>query len=90
MTNGTCVLTYNWGDQFKQYLGNGSHLRGRFDVAPSPGSTLVLDRETQELVQCDSERCKYGQNYEDIGWVNRAPYLAFGKKIEAHEFSQRF
>lgn len=50
----------------------------KFGVAPTPGSTKVLDRETMQLVNCDKERCKYGTYYDDIGWVNRAPNLAFG------------
>ena len=79
MTEGECVLTYNWGNTFKQYLMGDSVLRGnRLGVAPTPGSTHVLDRETMTLVPCDEKRCKYGEYYEDLGWVNRAPYLAFG------------
>jgi len=57
----------------------GSQLIGnRYGVAPTPGSSMVLDRETMELVPCDESRCRFGKYYEDIGWVNRAPYLAFG------------
>lgn len=79
MNTGQCVLTYNWGNSFKRYLEAGSKLRGdKFGVAPTPGSTKVLDRETMELVDCDEERCKYGSYHDDIGWVNRAPYLAYG------------
>jgi 7 transmembrane sweet-taste receptor of 3 GCPR len=73
------VLTYNWGDSFKRYLENGTQLRGdKFGVAPTPGSTKVLDRESMQLVDCDENRCQYGTFYDDIGWVNRAPNLAFG------------
>jgi 7 transmembrane sweet-taste receptor of 3 GCPR len=73
------VLTYNWGDSFKRYLENGTMLRGdKFGVAPTPGSTKVLDRETMQLVNCDQDRCQFGTYYDDIGWVNRAPNLAFG------------
>lgn len=28
-------------------------------------------------MDCDEERCRYGEWFEDIGWVNRAPYAAF-------------
>jgi hypothetical protein len=60
-------------------LTNGTTLQGgKFGVAPTPGSSKVLDRDTMELVDCDEDRCKYGDYYDDIGWVNRAPYLAWG------------
>jgi hypothetical protein len=79
MIEETCVLTYNWGDSFKTYLLNGRKLLDKFGVAPTPGSQKILDRETGELIDCDEENCRYGTKYEDIGWVNSAPYLAFGK-----------
>jgi len=70
---------YNWGNSFKRYLEEGSTLKGdKFGVAPTPGSSKVLDRETMQLVDCDQEKCPRGQYYDDIGWVNRAPYLAYG------------
>ena len=47
-------------------------------MAPTPGSSRVLDRETGKPVSCDEERCKLGTYYTDIGWVNKAPYAAFG------------
>ena len=31
-----------------------------------------------QLVDCDENRCHYGTFYDDIGWVNCAPNLAFG------------
>lgn len=77
MNNGNCVLTYNWGDSYKRYLSTNETLRGKFGVAPTPGSTVVLNRETGELVTCDETLCPSSDFYEDIGWVNRAPYLAF-------------
>ena len=73
-----CVLTYNWGNSFKTYMQNGTLLE-RFGVAPTPGSARILDRETSKLVDCDEKRCGHGTHYEDIGWVNDAPYMAFGK-----------
>lgn len=81
MSEGKCVLTYNWGDQLKQYLANGAFLKGKFGVAPTPGSHRILDRATGELATCENSTCKYGIYYEDIGWVNRAPYLAFGMQF---------
>lgn len=79
MREGTCVLSYNWGEGFKTYLRPPTALAGgKYGIAPTPGSTRVLDRATMKLVDCDEERCKHGTKYDDIGWVNRAPYLAFG------------
>lgn len=78
MLQGECVLTYNWGNNFKRYLDEGSQIRGKYGVAPTPGSTRVLDRDTMQLVPCTKERCPFGEEFDDIGWVNRAPYMAFG------------
>lgn len=78
--NGTCVLSYNWGT-FKIQGTPGSVFRdgdAEMGVAVTPGSTYVLDRKTMELVACDKDICPFGTYYDDIGWVNRAPYLAFG------------
>lgn len=78
MNAGKCVLSYNWGNNFKVYLHEGSKLRGRYGVAPTPGSEWVLDRDSKELVKCDDQRCPYGKDFDDIGRVNYAPYLAYG------------
>ena len=86
MTEGRCVLTYNWGDQLKQYLGNDEFLKGKFGVAPTPGSQRVLNRDTGELISCDKATCPHGKFYDDIGWVNHAPYLAFGRRIVFADF----
>ncbi len=78
---GTCVLTYNWGNTFAIHLKNGSVFEEpgiKLGVSRTPGSTMVLDRHTMTLKPCDAERCRFGTFYEDIGWVNNAPYLAFG------------
>jgi multiple sugar transport system substrate-binding protein len=80
MTSGTCVLSYNWGT-FKIAGTEGSIFRdgdGEMGVAETPGSTHVLDRVTKKLVPCNKDICPFGAYYDDIGWVNRAPYLAFG------------
>ena len=74
---GRCVLTYNWGNSFKRYLQDGDTLRGKFGVAPTPGSTFVLDRETKELVDCDADRCRHGVYFEDIGLVNPSALHGF-------------
>lgn len=44
--------------------------------APLPGAFKVLDRETDTLVQCDSELCPYATNYEELGHVNMVPFGA--------------
>ena len=73
------MLTYNWGDNYKKHLSETSKVAGLVGVAPTPGSSRVLDRETGKLVPCNADRCqKFGTYYEDIGWVNKAPYAAFG------------
>jgi multiple sugar transport system substrate-binding protein len=81
MNKGECALTYNWGNTFVSHLRNGSVFREQgyeLGVTRTPGSTMVLDRDTMKLVPCDAQRCRFGHYYEDIGWVNHAPYLAFG------------
>lgn len=81
INNGTCALSYNWGNTYVVHLNEGSIFTKagyELGVTRTPGSTRVLDRSTMKLVPCDSERCPFGTNYEDIGWVNHAPYLAFG------------
>lgn len=82
MNDGTCVMTYNWGNSFMVHMNEGTVFEkgeGKLGVAMTPGSTHVLDRTTMKLVPCDEELCKSGGTfYDDIGWVNRSPYLAFG------------
>jgi multiple sugar transport system substrate-binding protein len=70
---GKCALTYNWGGQI-------TVSRNSYDVgvAPTPGSVAVLDRATDTLERCTEETCPHGIYYEDIGFVNHAPYSAFG------------
>lgn len=82
MNAGACVLTYNWGNNFMVHLREDTMFeRGEAElgIAMTPGSTHVLDRTSMKLVRCDEELCSSGGiYYDDIGWVNRAPYLAFG------------
>ena len=77
-SQGTCALTINWGDQMTELLEPNATSTRNVGVAPTPGSTKVLDRTTNELIQCTSALCPYGDDYDDIGRVNRAPYSAFG------------
>lgn len=61
-----------------QHLAEGSVLRDKLGIAPTPGSPRVLDRATGQLVNCTEETCPYGVTHPDIGRVNMAPYAAFG------------
>eukprot|EP00934_Nitzschia_sp_Nitz4_P006880 Nitzschia sp. Nitz4//scaffold183_size43938//16402//20956//NITZ4_007269-RA/size43938-augustus-gene-0.74-mRNA-1//-1//CDS//3329539611//6870//frame0 len=70
---GNCALTYNWGNQLV-VMGEDYDI----GVAPTPGSTSVWSRTQRRLVPCDSATCPHADYYDDIGFVNRAPYAAFG------------
>ncbi|CAB9496911.1 Ephrin type-B receptor 3 (Fragment) [Seminavis robusta] len=82
MNYGYCALTYNWGDSYKvsHTLEPPSQVAGLMKVAPTPGTTKVYNRKTKKLDPCNEENCGGlgGLYYDDIGWVNRASYLAFG------------
>jgi len=78
MNDGSCAMTFMWGDLFRRSKAQGSILHDKLGVAPTPGSELVLDRATGELVPCTRELCPYAKYYEDIGFVNSAPYAANG------------
>ena len=73
MADEECVLTLNWGNSFSSDL-----IRGKLGIAKAPGSQKVLNRETGKLEVCDNEKCPNAVYYEDIGFVNYAPYAAFG------------
>jgi len=76
---GECALSYNWGNTFVSSLVEPSQLKGgKLGIAKTPGSTQILNRETMQLEDCTEESCKYGEYYEDIGWVNSPAYAAFG------------
>lgn len=78
MNNGTCVLTFMWGDLFRRSKSKGSIIHDKLGIAPTPGSPKVLDRTTGKLADCDIQRCPYAIYYEDLGFVNSAPYAANG------------
>jgi hypothetical protein len=82
MNDGYCALTYNWGDSYKlsHSADPQSQIIGLLNVAPTPGATEVYNRDTKKLEPCNENNCGGvgGIYYEDIGWVNRASYLAFG------------
>eukprot|EP00984_Skeletonema_dohrnii_P016849 scaffold7548_cov104-Skeletonema_dohrnii-CCMP3373.AAC.3 len=73
MQDEKCVLTLNWGNSFLRNL-----IPGKLGIDKAPGSQKVLDRETGKLVTCTKELCPNAVYYDDIGFVNYAPYAAFG------------
>jgi len=73
MLNEECVLSFYWGDTFVK----GSN-QGWLGVGRVPGSQKVLDRETGKLVTCNKDICPNAVYYDDIGFVNYAPYAAGG------------
>jgi len=72
---GECALTYTWdsGNALSKMLMN-----PEIGVAPTPGSSRVMDRLSGKLENCTPSLCPFGEQYDDIGIVNRAPYAAFG------------
>lgn len=78
MNNGQCVLTFMWGDLFRRSKAEGSVLHNKLGIAPTPGSEFVLNRETGKLERCTREICPYATYYDDLGFVNYAPYAANG------------
>jgi multiple sugar transport system substrate-binding protein len=74
MDNEECVLSLFWGNTFLQ----ADEIRGKLGIDKVPGSQKVLDRETGKLVTCNKDICPNAVYYDDIGFVNYAPYAAFG------------
>lgn len=71
---GECALTYTWDSGI--ILSNMGGLE--VGVAPTPGSLRVMDQGTGKLENCTPSLCPFGEYYEDVGIVNRAPYAAIG------------
>lgn len=40
-----------------------------------PGSTTVLDRDSDTMVQCTPEICPFSKHEKGLGWVNYAPFM---------------
>eukprot|EP00977_Amphora_coffeiformis_P021241 scaffold9085_cov215-Amphora_coffeaeformis.AAC.9 len=92
MNEGRCVLTYMWGDLFRRSNAQGSILHHKLGIAPTPGSEMVLNRQTGQLERCTRELCPYAVYYDDIGFVNSAPYAAnggWGAAISANTSPQK-
>ena len=79
MKEGRCVLTYSWGSVFEAQAEEGSTVRNLVSAAPTPGSLYVFDRTSNKLERCNEELCgKSGYYDNDVGWINQAPYAAYG------------
>ncbi|GLI71278.1 hypothetical protein VaNZ11_016406 [Volvox africanus] len=84
--NRTCLLTINWGDEFRANAGGATYhdgLGADLGVAALPGATEVLDRPTGRMVPCTSRYiCPYAIYTRlangTFAFVNFAPYSAFG------------
>ncbi|KAG7352159.1 7 transmembrane sweet-taste receptor of 3 GCPR [Nitzschia inconspicua] len=77
---GLCAMTYNFGNQL--VLATTSSDPFQIGVAPTPGSSKILNRVTGELEECTAESCPYGTYYEDIEViVNQPSYSAFGGMV---------
>lgn len=72
-TAGRCALTLDWGDIGSLSVEEGSQAKDVTGAVITPGSTMVLDRATGELVECTEETCPYA-----IDGVNHAPFASFG------------
>jgi multiple sugar transport system substrate-binding protein len=72
-TSGRCALTMDWGDIGTLAIAEGSKVNGLTGAVITPGSTQVLDRATNQLVDCDATTCPHA-----IDGVNHAPFAAFG------------
>jgi multiple sugar transport system substrate-binding protein len=72
-TSGRCALTMDWGDVGPLAVAADSKVNGKTGAVITPGSTQVLDRSTNQLVDCDSKTCPYATD-----GVNHAPFASFG------------
>ncbi len=73
-TTGRCALTLDWGDIGTLAIDpETSQVIDKVGAVMLPGSRQVLDRDSGEMVECDSEICPHAVN-----GVNRAPFAAFG------------
>ena len=73
---GRCALTMDWGDTGTLAIDPAlsiERVQTGTGAIITPGTTDVLDRETNELVPCDETTCPYA-----IDGVNHAPFASFG------------
>ena len=72
--SGQCALSVDWGDIGALSIDEEqSVVKDLVGSVILPGSTEVLDRETNELVACDADTCPLAMD-----GVNHAPFAAFG------------
>ena len=72
-TAGRCALTLDWGDIGTLAIEEGSQVADTTGATINPGSRMVLDRATGELVECTDDLCPYA-----VDGINYAPFAAFG------------
>ena len=73
-TSGRCALSIDWGDIGTLALDpETSIVQDLVGTSLTPGTTEVLDRETNELVPCDEMTCPYA-----VDGINYAPFAAYG------------
>ncbi|GFR47140.1 hypothetical protein Agub_g8830 [Astrephomene gubernaculifera] len=82
-TNGSCLMTINFGDQFKANAYKTSSFKGTLGVARLPGSAEVYNRTTGTLATClNNATCPYAEQVAlangSLSWVNFAPFTGFG------------
>ena len=71
---GRCALTIDWGDIGPMAINPAkSKVIDKVGAVITPGTTQLLDRQTNKLVACDKFTCPYA-----IDGVNHAPYAAAG------------
>lgn len=71
---GRCALSLDWGDIGPLAVDKTqSTVQDKVGAVILPGSKRVLDRSTNQLVDCNATLCPYATN-----GVNHSPYAAFG------------
>ena len=73
-TSGRCALSIDWGDIGTLAIAEGSKVNGKTGAVILPGTSKVLNRETNQLEECSSTLCPFA----DSSNVNHAPFSAFG------------
>ena len=73
VTSGRCGLMIDWGDIGPLSIEEGSQINDKVGAIIMPGTTQVLDLESNSLVDCTADICPHATN-----GVNHAPFAAFG------------
>lgn len=73
-TSGRCALSADWGDIGPLATdAKTSKVNGKVGSVITPGSRLILDRDTGKLIPCTAQTCPH-----TTAGVNHAPFAAFG------------